>query len=75
MAADLRDRLTDLAGHTQPGAPSADLWTRGVRRRRAGRAGTALLLAVLVLLVGAGGWTWHAARPVQPAGPHGAGDG
>jgi hypothetical protein len=72
MGADLRDRLTDLAGHMQPGAPSGDLWTRGVRRRHAERVGTAVLVAVLVLLVGVGSWTWHAATRVQPAAPHGA---
>jgi hypothetical protein len=72
MAADLRDRLTDLAGHTPPGAPPRDLWTRGVRRRRVGHAGTALLVAVLVLLVGVGGWAWHSARPTPPADTQGS---
>ncbi|WP_151082508.1 hypothetical protein [Nocardioides cynanchi] len=69
MAADLRDRLGDLAGATPPGAPPNDLWSRGVRRRRVGQAGTALLVAVLVLLVGVGGWAWHSARVVAPADP------
>lgn len=69
MAADLRDRLSDLAGATPPGAPPADLWTRGVRRRRAQQTGSALLVAVLVLLIGVGGWTWHTGREVQPADP------
>jgi hypothetical protein len=69
MAADLRDRLSDLAGATPPGAPPADLWTRGVRRRRAQQTGSALLVAVLVLLIGVGGRTWHTGREVQPADP------
>lgn len=72
MATDLHEQLADLASGTTSASPPTDLWSRGVRRRRwvaAGRAGVAL---VLVLLVGLGGWTWHSARPVQPADPHGS---
>jgi hypothetical protein len=72
MATDLRDRLGDLASHTPPGSPPADLWQRGVRRRRIARAGAATLVLALIALLGAGGLTWHAGRErIQPAGPQG----
>ena len=88
MGEDVATRRTD--GH-RPAGPAArpgdrtprrppppDLWTRGVRRRRASQATTAALVAVLVLILGVGGWTWHAhgADPARgsprrpaPAGP------
>jgi hypothetical protein len=72
MATNLRDRLTDLAGHTPPGAPPPDLWTRGVRRRRLAQAGTTALVAVLILLVGVGGWTVHRTqRGIEPVDTRG----
>lgn len=73
MATDLRDRLGDLAAHTPPGAPPADLWDRGVRRRRAERAGSAVLVAVLVVLLGSAGLAWRSDRShVAPVAPQGA---
>src|SRR5262245_60099843 len=73
MATDLRERLTDLAAHTPPGAPPADLWQRGVRRRRLAQVGSAAMVAVLVLLLGAGGLAWHTDRSrIEPVAPHGA---
>jgi hypothetical protein len=72
MAADLRDRLTDLAGLTPTGAPPPDLWARGVRRRRAGQAGTAALVAAVVLIVGLGSWTIRSGEHrIQPADTRG----
>ena len=71
MATDLRDRLHDLADRTPSGSPPPDLWTRGVRRRRVVRAGRIAIAAAVVVLVALGGWTWHTARPVQPADPQG----
>jgi hypothetical protein len=75
MATDLRDRLHDLADRTPRTPPPADLWSRGVRRRRAGRVGTSVLVAALVLILGVGAWSWRAPRqdvtPVAPRGtPH-----
>src|SRR4051812_30743829 len=75
MASELRDRLTDLADHTRSAAPPPDLWTRGVRRRRAGQAATSVLVAALVLVLGGGAWSWRASQqavtPVAPQGtPH-----
>lgn len=72
MSNDLRDRLADLATHTPVAAPPADLWDRGVRRRRVDRAITGLLIAVVVLLLAVGGWSFHAQRDVQPVDTHGA---
>jgi hypothetical protein len=72
MSSDLRDRLGDLAAQTPVTAPPVDLWDRGVRRRRARRAGSATLVAALVLLLGLGGWTVHAQRDVQPSDTRGA---
>src|SRR4051812_6045960 len=71
MASELKDRLTDLAERTGSATPPSDLWTRGVRRRRLGQATTAAMVAVLVLLVGAGGLAWRDDRAVQPAAPPG----
>jgi DNA-directed RNA polymerase specialized sigma24 family protein len=68
MATDLRERLSDLAAHEPHSAPPADLWRRGVRRRRLTQAGSAAAVAVLVLLLGAGGLAWQADRSrVEPA--------
>jgi hypothetical protein len=73
MATDLRDRLGDLAAHTRTSAPPGDLWVRGVRRRRLAHATSAALVAVLVLLVGAGGVLWRADHTrIEPAAPQGA---
>jgi hypothetical protein len=72
VAIDLHERLTDLAAGTPSASPPGDLWDRGVRRRRVVAAGRVAVALVLVLLVGLGGWTWHSARPVQPADPHGS---
>jgi hypothetical protein len=72
MATDLHDRLADLAAQTPTTSPRADLWQRGVRRRRVTLVGRAAMAAVLVVLVGLGGWGWHSSRPVQPADPHGS---
>src|SRR4051812_47835292 len=72
MATELHDRLTDLAGLTPVASPPVDLWRRGVRRRRAAVAGRVAMAVLLVALVGLGGWTWHAARPVVPADSHGS---
>lgn len=72
MANELRDRLGDLATHTLPASPPADLWSRGVRRRRARRAIQIAVAAVLVLLVGVGGWTRHQTQPIEPADTHGS---
>jgi hypothetical protein len=72
MATELHDRLSELAGHTPAASPPPDLWRRGVRRRRVTLAGRVVMAALLVALVGVGGWTWHAARPVQPADTHGS---
>lgn len=73
MASDLRDRLEDLAAHTPHGVPPVDLWTRGVRRRRATRAATAVVVAAAVLLVGIGGWAFRTGEQrVEPADTHGA---
>jgi len=73
MAGELKDRLTDLAHHTPSGTPPPDLWTRGVRRRRASQAVTSVLVAALVLILGVGVWTWHTSRQgVTPVAPHGA---
>ncbi len=71
MGTDLRDRLHDLADRTPRTPPPADLWSRGVRRRRAGQATTAAMIVVLVLVIGAGGLAWRGDRAVQPAAPHG----
>ena len=71
MSSDLRDRLADLAEQTAPAASPTDLWDRGVRRRRLAHAGSAALVAVLVLLLGAGGLAWNSERRVEPAAPHG----
>lgn len=72
MATDLRARLTDLAGHTPPGGPPRDLWSRGVRRRRVARAGTAALVAGIVLLVGVGSWAIRSGEHrIQPVDTHG----
>jgi hypothetical protein len=72
MRTDLPDRLADLAEHTPPGSPPADLWDRGVRRHRVAQVGRVVVAAVLVSLIGLGGWTWHSTRPVEPAGTHGS---
>lgn len=71
MASELKDRLTDLAEHAEAGTPPPDLWTRGVRRRRLARATTTAMVAVLILLLGAGGLAWQSDRAVQPAAPRG----
>lgn len=73
MSADLHERLVDLATHQPPASPPADLWARGVRRRRVVAAGRVAVAIVLACLVGLGGWTWHQSRPIQPADTHGAG--
>ena len=75
MASELRDRLTDLADHMPSGAPPPDLWRRGVRRRRLGQAATSVLVVALVLVLGAGFWSWGTSQqhvtPVAPQGtPH-----
>jgi len=72
MRTDLRDRLADLAQHTPSGSPPPDLWRRGVRRHRVVQTGRVIVAAVLVALVGLGGWSWHSSRPVQPADTHGS---
>jgi hypothetical protein len=72
MRTDLRDRLADLAEHTPPGSPPADLWDRGVRRHRVAQVGRVVVAAVLVSLIGLGGWTWQSTRPVEPADTHGS---
>ena len=72
MSTDLHQRLADLAGHPPPASPPDDLWVRGVRRRRAAAVGRAAVAVVLAFLVGVGGWTWHQARPIQPADTHGS---
>lgn len=71
MAADLHERLSDLASHVPPASPPPDLWSRGVRRRRMVEAGRAAVALVLALLVGVGGWAWHTGRAVEPASPRG----
>jgi hypothetical protein len=72
MATDLHDRLADLAAYTSSASPPADLWARGVRRHRTTQVGRAVLVAVLVALIGVGGWTWQSARPVEPSDTHGS---
>ncbi len=73
MATDLRDRLHDLADRTPRTPPPPDLWSRGVRRRRASQVGTSVLLAALVLILGVGAWSWRTSRQdVTPAAPRGA---
>ena len=72
MAADLHERLSDLASITPLASPPADLWSRGVRRRRVAAVARTSVAVVLVLLVGLGGWVWHSSRPVEPADTHGA---
>jgi hypothetical protein len=72
MATDLRDRLGDLASHAPPGSPPADLWQRGVRRRRLARAGMAAMVVALVALLGVGGWSWRDHARVEPVAPQGA---
>jgi hypothetical protein len=67
MTTDLHDRLGDLAARTPLGSPPPDLWQRGVRRRRVVAVGRVAVALVLVFLVGIGGWTWHQARPIEPA--------
>ena len=71
MSSDLRDRLEDLAAHPGAVVPPANLWDRGVRRRRLERAASGLLGLVVVLLLGLGGWGIHLSRDVQPADSHG----
>jgi hypothetical protein len=72
MATDLHDRLSDLASITPLTSPPADLWSRGVRRRRVAAVARTSAALVLVLLVGLGGWVWHSSRPIEPADTHGA---
>jgi len=73
MATDLRDRLGDLAAHAPPGSPPADLWRRGVRRRRLARAGAAGMVVALVALLGVGGWSWRLDHTrVEPVAPQGS---
>jgi hypothetical protein len=72
MSSDLRDRLEDLATGIRPASPPTDLWDRGVRRRRAERATTGILIGAVVLLLGLGGWTLRADHDVQPADTHGS---
>ena len=70
MATDLGDRLGDLASHTPPGSPPADLWQRGVRRGRLARAGAAGMVVALVALLGLGGWSWRLDHTrVEPVAP------
>ena len=72
MATELRDRLTDLAAQTPHSVPAADLWQRGVRRRRLDQVGSAALVAVLVLLLGAGGLAVRTDRSrIEPVAPQG----
>ena len=71
MATELHERLAELADVTPPGSPPGDLWDRGVRRRRVVAASRVAVALVFFLLVGLGGWTWHASRPIEPADPQG----
>jgi hypothetical protein len=72
LSSDLHDRLEDLAAQTPVTAPPADLWDRGVRRRRLDRAVTSAVVLAVLTLVGLGGWTWHGSRTVQPTDTHGS---
>lgn len=71
MTTELHERLADLASVAPPASPPPDLWTRGVRRRRLAAAGRTAMVAVLVLMIGAGGWAWHQTRPIEPADTNG----
>jgi len=71
MTTELHERLAGLASVTPATSPPPDLWPRGVRRRRVVAAGRTAVVAVLVLMVGLGGWAWHQTRPVEPADTHG----
>lgn len=69
----LRDRLADLAADAPPGGPVPDLWDRGRRLQRQRRAGTAVVLSVMVVLLGVLGttaWERSSVAPL-PAGPTG----
>lgn len=67
----LHDRLADLASQAPAGGPALDLWGRGRRIARRRRAGTAVITAVVVLVLGgvvATSWQRDRAMPA-PAGP------
>ncbi|MDF1606322.1 hypothetical protein [Nocardioides sp. YIM 152315] len=69
----LRDRLADLAEDAPVGGPDATLWVRGRRLSRRRRTGTAVIVAVAVLLLTAlSTLTWQRSQqPPSPAGPPG----
>jgi hypothetical protein len=70
MTASLHDRLADLASDAPPGGPVPDLWDRGRRYHRQRRAGTAVIAAAAVVLLGVvAGVSWQRSAPVPaPAG-------
>ncbi len=76
MSTQLRDELARLAESTPTATPPAGLWERGVRRRRRGRAATALAAtaavvgAVLASTVG-----WDTVRTSSEPPPAAASDG
>jgi len=65
----LHDRLAELADDAPPGGPDANLWDRGRHLHRRRQVGTAVIVAVVVLTVGAlGAADWMRSRPApRPA--------
>ncbi|QNN52955.1 hypothetical protein [Nocardioides mesophilus] len=67
MTTDMREQLERLAGEATPARAPADLWRRGVRRRRRIRAASALatVTAVLVAMLGSA-VAWDQLRADEP---------
>src|SRR5262245_59767977 len=74
MTTNLRTRLAELADDAPMGGPDATLWARGRRLSRRRRAGTAVIVAAVALVLSVmGAWSWE--RSPQPPAPAVSGDG